>query len=372
MSAAHNDNPLLEDWTKTDPHGFGLPPFARIQPHHFRPAFDTAMASHLAELQAIVDDTSEVNFENVLARFDRAGRDLDKISMVFSNLTSSLNTPDLQKVQTEMAPLQAGHSTKMYTMPGLFEKIQGAYEKRFQEDLNSEQIRLAERLQMDFCRHGAKFDAKKKEQYAAITARLAELETQFMQNVMTDEGEWCMHVSLSAGDLKGCSEGLIAAARAAAEERAGSSDKKRPDPDQHVITLSRSLVEPFLTFADNRELREKAWRAWTKRGELDTARANQPIAEEILRLRQQQAALHDKESFAHYQCEDMMAKEPKAVMDLLEKVWGPAKASADRERVALEEFVASRGEALEGGIQCWDWRYYAEKVRQNTTSMRRL
>ena len=103
--------------------------------------------------------------------------------------------------------------------------------------------------------------------YAAITARLAELETQFMQNVMADEGEWAMEVSLAAGDLDGCSAGLIAAARAAAEERASSNGRERPDPDQHAISLNRSLVEPFLTFAENRELRERAWSAWTKRGD---------------------------------------------------------------------------------------------------------
>jgi len=323
------------------------------------------MASHLTELQAIVDDKSETRFETVMAVFDRAGGELDKISMVFSNLTSSLNTPELQTVQTEMAPLLAGHTTKIYTLPGLWTKIDKAHNQRLEEGLNSEQIRLAERLHMDFCRHGAKFDAKKSEEYAGITARLAELETKFMQNVMADEGEWQMQLSLKAGDLQGCADGLIAAARAAAEERAGTSDKKRPEPDAHVITLSRSLVEPFLTFADSRPLREKAWRAWTRRGELDPKRANKPIAEEILRLRLRQGALHGKKSFAEYQCEDMMAKKPEAVMELLEKVWAPAKESADGERAALEEFVAAHGEALEGGIQAWDWRYYAEKVRRS-------
>ena len=278
------------------------------------------MKSHLSELEAIAADESVASFESVMARFDRAGADLDKISCLFSNLTSSLNTPEMQKVQTEMAPLLAGHTNKIYTLPGLFARIDAAHASRHQDGLQPEQIRLAERFHMDFCRHGAKFDEKKAAEYAEITAKLAELQTQFMQNVMADEGEWSMPLSLEAGDLKGCADGLIAAARAAAEERAGSNDKKRPDPDQHIMTLSRSLVEPFLTFAENRGLREKAWRAWTKRGELDPKRANQPIAEEMLRLRRQQAALHGKESFAHYQCEDMMAKKPEAVMELLERV----------------------------------------------------
>ena len=185
-----------------------------------------------------------------------------------------------------------------------------------------------------------------------------------MQNVMADEGKWSLELSLKAGDLDGCPETLVAAARTAAEERVGDGNK-RPEPDQHAVTLSRSLVEPFITFANRRDLREKAWQAWTARGELYEERMNQPIAEEILRLRARQAGLHGKRMFAEYQTEDMMAGSPAAVMELLEKVWAPAKGSADKERAALEEYVSGLGEALEGGIQPWDWRYYAEKVRQS-------
>jgi len=230
--------------------------------------------------------------------------------------------------------------------------------------LNSEQLRLCERIHMDFCRNGAKFDEKKKAENAAITAKLAELQTKFMQNVMADEGEWAMEVSLAAGELAGCPDSLIAAARTAAEEK--EEGNKRPEPDKHVITLNRSLVEPFLTYADRRDLREKAFAAWTSRGLLHPARANAPLAEQMLGLRAQQAALHEKQSFAQYQCEDYMAKTPAAVMDLLEKVWTPAKQCADKEREALEEYVTGTGQALDGGIQAWDWRYYAEKVRQTT------
>eukprot|EP00658_Telonema_sp_P-2_P084292 TRINITY_DN9319_c0_g1_i3.p1 TRINITY_DN9319_c0_g1~~TRINITY_DN9319_c0_g1_i3.p1 ORF type:complete len:655 (+),score=134.46 TRINITY_DN9319_c0_g1_i3:152-1966(+) len=355
-------NPLLEDWTVTDPE-FGMPPFARIEPAHFRPAFDAAMASHLADLEAIVADTRPADFDSVVAPLDRAGADFGKIDLVFSNLCSSLNTKPMQTAQTEMAPLLARHWSSVYTFPGLFEKIQRVHSLREEAGLTPEQVRLVERFYTDGCRHGAKFDQKKKLQNASITARLAELETQFSQNVMADEGEWRMEVSLSGGDLAGCPDTLIAAARTAAEEAAVGN--KRPAPDVHVITLNRSLVEPFLTFADDRGLRQKAWEAWTKRGELEASRANQPIAEEILKLRQEQAALHEEKSFAHYQCADMMAKTPTAVMELLENVWVRAKGSADTERGALEEYVKSQEGALAGGIMPWDWRYYAEKVRRS-------
>jgi len=361
MTAA-STNPLLQDWTVLDPE-FGLPPFSLVEPAHFRPAFDSAMASNLADLQAIVDNSEEPNLDNVIGALDRAGSDMAKIGMLFSNLTSSLNTEPLQQVQTEMAPLLAGHESAIFTFPGLFDKIERVHAAREQMGLCPEELRMVERIHMDGLRNGAKFDEKKKAENAAITARLAELQTQFMQNVMADEGEWNMIVSLAAGDLDGCPDSLISSARTAAEDKAGDGNK-RPEPDQHMITLNRSLVEPFLIYANKRDLREKAFTAWTRRGELNAERANQPIAEEILKLRMQQAALHDKQSFAHYQCEDYMAKTPAAVMDLLEKVWAPAKLSADSERKALEECVAERGESLEGGIQAWDWRYYAEKVRQ--------
>lgn len=321
------------------------------------------MASHLRDLDAIATNTQPASFENVIAALDRAGSEFSKIQMLFSNLCSSLNTEAMQAVQTEMAPLLANHSSTVYTFPGLFDKIESVHSTRHNIGLNAEQVRVTERFYIDFCRNGAKFDTKKKVQNARITARLAELETSFMQNVMADEGEWAMQVSLAAGDLAGCPETLVAAARTAAEEKAAG--QKRPEPDQHLINLNRSLVEPFLTFADRRDLREQAWTAWTKRGELDESRLNQPIAQEILKLRHEQAKLHEKKSFAHYQCEDMMAKQPEAVMGLLENVWARAKTSADQERAALEEFVRSEGVVLEGGIQPWDWRYYAEKVRQS-------
>ena len=164
---------------------------------------------------------------------------------------------------------------------------------------------------------------------------------------------------LKKKDLKGCPESLLEAAKQVAIER----NKKE---DEYVITLSRSLIEPFLTFCDDRELRETAWRAWTqKRGEsLDPARNNIPITHAMLRLRQRQAQLHGYKTFAEYQCADRMARSPENVMELLENVWKRSKESANREREALEEYVRDQGGELEGGIQAWDWRYYAEKVRQ--------
>ena len=188
------------------------------------------------------------------------------------------------------------------------------------------------------------------------TAELASLQTEFMQNVLKDEEEWEM--VLTAKDMEGCPADIVAAARQAA------IDRKHNGPDDHVVTLGRSLVEPFLTYSSRRDLRQKAFEAWTSRGELSKERDNLSIATKILRLRKRQAELMDKSTFAEYQTEDTMAQTPENVMKLLTNVWARAKEAANREREMMEAFLTEKGETLEGGIQPWDWRYYAEQVRQ--------
>ena len=158
--------------------------------------------------------------------------------------------------------------------------------------------------------------------------------------------------------MEGCPSDLVSAARQAALDRGHAGE------DQYVITLGRSLVEPFLTYSSRRDLREKAFAAWTSRGELSEERDNVAIATQILKLRKRQAELMGHETFAEFQTEDTMAKNPETVMQLLLNVWERAKESANRERTMLEEFVAESGETLNGGIQPHDWRYYAEKVRK--------
>lgn len=312
------------------------------------------MRAHLADLQTIVDEPSEATFENVLAAYDRAGALLDRVGSVFSNMCSSLNTDEMQNVQTTMAPLLSRHSSETYQLPGLFAKIDKVHQKRIDLSLTSEQIRLVERIHMDFTRAGAALDQAAQEELCDLEAELASLSTKFQQHVMKDEELWGLELQKS--DLTGCSESLMEAAQAAAVERGLAEDA-------YVITLGRSLVEPFLTFSDRRDLRHKAWKAWTSRGELDADRDNIKIAQEMLSLRKRVAEIHGYPSYAAYQCADRMAQTPEKVMELLENVWERAKDSANKERVAMEEFLADTGVELEGGIEPWDWRYYAEKVR---------
>lgn len=178
-----------------------------------------------------------------------------------------------------------------------------------------------------------------------------------MQNVLKDEEEW--ELVLTEKDMEGCPSDMIAAARQAA------LNKNKTEPaDAHVITLGRSMVEPFLSYASRRDLRKKVFESFSKRGELSPDRQNLKIAIQILRLRKRQAELHNKDTFSDYQLEDTMAQTPENAMKLLTDVWSKAKDAANREREAMESFLSEKGEALEGGIQPWDWRYYAEQVRQ--------
>ena len=269
-------------------------------------------------------------------------------------MCSSLCTEDLQTVQTTLSPILSRHSSQCMTLPGLFEKVDAVYQQRHDLHLNGEQLRLVERVHLDFQRAGATLSNDAKQEFADLKAELASLTTEFQQNVMKDEETYEM--VLQKDDLAGCPDGLVEAAKQAAVERHKEND--------YVITLGGSLVEPFLTYSSRRDLRKQAFEAWTQRGEMDPGRNNLVIATKILRLRKRMAELHGYPSFAHYQCVDRMAKTPDAVSKLLTNVWELAKKSAQKELEDLEDFVKSSGETLEGGVQPWDWRYYAEKVRQ--------
>ena len=342
-------NPLLQPWNT--PHG--LPPFEQIRAEHFEPAFEVALKQQRAEVDAIGANPEPPSFDNTVAAMDRSGRLLDRVGELFHNLASSETSPALQAVQLRMAPLLAAHHSAIHMHKALFERVDALHEKREQLGLTSEQKRVLERFHFDFVRAGAKFGPAEQSRYAQIMGRLAELTTRFGQNVLADESAFQL-VLRSDADAAGLPDFVRAAARQAASERGL--------PDAMVITLSRSHIVPFLTFSDRRDLREQAYRAWTSRGEHAGEHDNRPIAREILSLRNEQARLHGHASYADYALTDTMAGRQSAVTELLAEVWEPAKARAAEEREALQALALSRGESAK--LEAWDWRYYAEKVRQ--------
>ena len=345
------DNPLLRPWSA--PHC--LPPFAELRAEHFQPAFEFAMQQQLQELRAITDLSDAVSFDNTVAAFDRSGRLLGRVASVFYNLTSSETSPALQAVQREMAGPLAAHGSAIYMDAALFQRVNSLHLERERMGLKPEALRMLERVHLDFVRAGAQLAPAAQQRYADVMQALAKLMTRFAQNVLHDESSWQLPLVDEAA-LAGLPAFVRAAARQAASERG---------LEGHVVTLSRSLVVPFLTFSTRRDLREQAWRAWTSRGEHAGVHDNREVARDILRLRNEQARLHGRQSYADYALTDTMAGQHSAVQQLLGEVWPRALAAVERERAALQAVREAEGGAVaEGAIAAWDWRYWAEKVRQ--------
>ncbi|HET8748807.1 MAG TPA: M3 family metallopeptidase, partial [Ramlibacter sp.] len=342
-------NPLLSPWTAP----YGLAPFALIEPSHFEPAFAQALQEHRAEIDAIAQDPQAPDFENTLAAFDRAGRRLSRIAMVFYNLCASETSPALQEVQRRMAPVLAAHHSAISMNRPLFARIDALHEQRSRLGLAPEPLRLLERTHLNFVRAGARLPPEAQQRYAEIVQELASLQTVFAQNVLHDESAWAL-VLREEAELAGLPEFVRSAARKAAQQRGLG--------DVHAITLGRSSIVPFLTFSERRDLREQAWRAWVGRGMQAGEHDNRPLIGRILQLRQEQAQLHGYASYADYALVDRMARTPAAVDRLLDDVFERAKSSLERERASLEAVQRTAGEA--GAIEAWDWRYWAEKVRQ--------
>jgi peptidyl-dipeptidase Dcp len=344
-------NPLLMDWHTP----FGIPPFASIRAAHFQSAFDVAIADHKAEINKIAQNVFAPSFENTVAAFDRSGRLLSRVEKVFDNLTASETSPELQAVERDMAAPLAAHTNWIYTHADLFARIDVLYEARRALGLTPEQLRLVERIHLDFMRQGAKFSPEAKRRYGEVMEALAALNTQFGQNVLADESDYKLALQ-TEDDLAGLPDFVRAAAKQAASERGMA--------DVHLITLSRSHIAPFLTFSTRRDLREQAFKAWLKRGEVhdgDTARDNKIIAKRIMELRLEQANLHGFSNFADYQLVDTMAGSQKAVLELLNNVWTRASERARIEAQDLQDTATALGDNIT--IEPWDWFYYAEKVR---------
>jgi peptidyl-dipeptidase Dcp len=369
-----HSNPLLKDWSGSN-HGF--PPFDALKANHFESALRYSMKKHLNEIKEIVSTSEEPTFENSVASLDRSGDLFVKISETFDNLCSSLGTPDYQKVELEMSGPLASHYNQIATFPGLFERLDTIYQARHASStlnkkgtpLTHEQIRLVERYHLDMIRQGAKFTKEMQATYSKIIEELAQLSTKFSQNVTTDVNEVYIELQTKE-DLDGLPEDLINAAKQAAIERnlpvSGEGEGKRSEGIQGIITLSRSLVEPFITYSARRDLREKAWKLWSKRGDsLSADRNNLLIAKRMLELRIEKAKMHGYSNFAEFALADTMAGHPNRVLTLLEEVWGKAKVSVEEERKELLEYMSSHCKKEEGisSIEPWDWRYYAEKVR---------
>jgi peptidyl-dipeptidase Dcp len=344
-------NPLLQHWEAS----FEMPPFDRIHAEHFVPAFESAMACHRVELQAICDKALKPDFKNTVLALEQSGERLQRVINVFYNLTASHTSSELQAVERDMAPRLAAHFNQMMLDQGLFTRIDALYRDRDQLELDPESKRVLERWHLDFVRSGAKLSEPQRLRFAEITEQLASLYTEFSQNVLHDESNFSM-VLRSDDELKGLPDFVLASARQAAIER------EVPGDDAHVITLARSSVTPFMTFSQRRDLRQKLWAAWCARGEHEGVHDNRPLIVEILKRRQEMASLLGYSSYSAYALDDSMAQTPQAALGLLERVWAPARLRAEQEKLEMEALALSQGEVL--SIEAHDWHFWAERLRK--------
>lgn len=339
-------NALLADWTAE----FGLPPFAKVTDDDFAPAFDAALAEARANISAIANGPA-TDFAGVIEALELAEGLLDRVSGVFYNLAGADANDARETLMRDLAPKMSAFASEVTNNKALFAKIEALWQSRDTLGLSGEQARVLELYRQMFVRSGALLEGDEAERLTAVKARLAVLGTQFSQNLLADERAWFM--PLAEADLEGLPEFVVAAARAAGAEKGG---------DGPVVTLSRSLIVPFLQFSPRRALRQKAYEAWVARGANGNAHDNRAIAAEILALREERAKLLGYASFADFKLEPEMAKTPDAVRGLLMRVWEPARAKALSDAAVLEAMLHADG--IAGPLEPWDWRYYSEQRRK--------
>ena len=343
-----NSNPLLERWA--GPAG-GVPPFDKVRVSDFKPALEAAIAENLGEIDAITGNPDAPTFENTLAALERSGRTFNRVRAIYGVWSSTMSTPDFQAVEREMQPKLAAFSDQIYQNVALFARIGAVY--RAKQSLDPIQQRLSWYYYTNFVRAGAQLESFAKVRVGQINERLAALFADFSQNLLADEADYVLYLK-SEADLNGLPEPLRAAARAAAVARGHENE--------WAILNTRSSMDPFLTYADRRDLREKVWRTYYSRGDNGGAHDNKKLITEILSLRAERARLLGYPTHAHWRVADSMAKTPEAAMNLMMQVW-PAALLREREEVTDMQAIADREQAGMK-IAAWDYRYYAEKVRK--------
>lgn len=340
-------NPILSDWTTP----FEIAPFAEISDDDFAPALEAALPAHADEIDTIATNTRPASFANTIEALEAAGEALNKVLSVFFAVAGADSNPEREALQREFSPKLAAHFAAISSNKALFQRVDELWAKRDTLDLTEEQDRVLMLTHRGFVRSGAALHGAEDARMQEIKARLASLGTAFTQNLLADERGWFME--LTEDDLAGLPGFVVDAAHAAGREKGA----KGP-----VVTLSRSLIVPFLQFSPRRDLREKAYRAWASRGANGGETDNRAIATEILQLREERAKLLGYDSFAAFKLETEMARTPERVRDLLMQVWAPAKARAEVDAEILTRMMQEDG--VNGPLEPWDWRYYAAKRRK--------
>ncbi|MDX1500922.1 MAG: M3 family metallopeptidase [Thermoanaerobaculia bacterium] len=340
---------LLAEWT--GPYG-GVPTFDRMDLAGLEPALETAMATNLEEIDRIASHPEGPTFENTILALERSGRDLDRVMSYWGIWSSNVSSPEFREIQGRMAPRLSEHRSKIIQNEALFARIRAVYEGGEYRSLRPDQQRLTWLAYDGFARNGATLEGEARERYAEINQRLAELYTRFSNNVLADEEGYVTY--LTEEELGGLPESFVRSAAAAAAERGREGE--------YAVTNTRSSMDPFLTFSDERALREKVWRSYYSRGDNGGEHDNNAIIAEILALRHERVGLLGYESYAEWQLENRMAKKPENALKLLETVFAAALARVEEEVADMQAIADAEGAGIT--IAPWDYRYYAEKVRK--------
>ena len=344
---AERENPLLAEWNTP----YGIPPFGEIMVSDYMPAFEAAMQMHTEEIEAIVSNPDTPNFENTILALDNAGAKLNDIANTFFLIASADTNSELQKVESEVSPLLAAHTDEIMMNTALFERVKSVYNNRKRLQLDDMQMRLTEQTYKDFERNGANLSAEKQAELAEINRQLSEATVTYAQNLLAATSAY--QLVLDSKQVSGIPLSLQNAAREAAKE-AGLSGK-------YLFTLSSPSIFPFLTYSNNGDLRKEIYTAYINRcngGEWD----NTEVVKTIAGLRARRAKLLGYKSHAHYVLDDVMAKTPKAVYDLLGDLWEPALNKAKEELEDMKEL--KKRDRKNEEFEAWDWWYYAERLRK--------
>lgn len=349
MNDLNEPNPLTPVWTGN--YG-GIPPFDKVKIDYFKPALESAMAENLVEIEKIANNSAVPTFNNTIVEMERAGTMLNRVAIIYFIWSSNMNSPDFAKVQREMGPKLAAFSDQITQNEKLFKRIQTVYENRQKAKLNSEQLRLVEQYYKNYVRAGAKLGAPEKTRLSEINQRLAVLFNDFSQKLLADESKYL--VLENEADLQGLPQSLkdAAAAQAAARKLNG----------KWIIANTRSSVDPFLTYSERRDLREKVWKMFINRGDNGDENDTNALIPEILQLRVERAKMLGFPTHAHFRLDVAMAKTPENAMKLMTDVWKPAVARVKEEVADMQALANKEGANIT--IEPWDYRFYMEKVRK--------